>query len=342
MKLRNLKGKSASDLKIEEDNFESLDSVHQKDEHDKNDESNATEFQETTIQEYSIIEKCIKQYEAFFQIYFSRQILHIHSNSTAKLPSCSVTINLINNSSQNGSITSNEDIIEDNCPSRIEQIDKMFDTLKVNDLSRTTMLHNLLHKTMTKPATASSDTSDYDYKECMSDSDKYGSAESVHSRKVIDEYTEASIKQLMSLRLGQSLRCAVKLASSLLMEMSTFPSYNQNLVLDDSGKLLVGLRFGVEQKIFRNVNNFTVLLPPVWLKVLVLIACYCKSDRELQLATISTLFELISLLKSQLDHSYVNPGVTYVVMIPLLKFGHINYLELKTRIVQVSRKFFVE
>lgn len=242
MKLRNLKGKSASDLKIEEDNFESLDSVHQdKDASDKNADlqSNAPELQETTIQEYSIIEKCIKQYEAFFQIYFSRQILHIHSNNAAsKPPSCSVTINLINSSSPNGSMTSNEDIIADSCPSRIEQIDKMFDTLKVNDLSRTTMLHNLLHKTITKPA-ASSDTSDYDYKECMSDSDKYGSAESVQSRKVIDENTETAIKQLMNLKLSQSLRCAVKLASSLLMEMSTFPSYNQNLVLDDSGNSLI-------------------------------------------------------------------------------------------------------
>lgn len=240
MKLRNLKGKGGSDLKIEEDNFESLESVSpEKDQIDKNIDLqlNSPEFQETTIQEYSILEKCIKQYEAFFQIYFSRQILHIHSNATNK-PSCLVTINLNNGSSQNGSITSNEDIIEDNCQNRIDQIDKMFDTLKLNDLSRTTMLHSLLHKSMTKPS-ASSDTSDYDYKECMSDSDKYGSAESVQSRKVIDEATEASVKQLMNLRLGQSLRCAVKLASSLLMEMSTFPSYNQNLALDDSGELFV-------------------------------------------------------------------------------------------------------
>lgn len=204
MKLRNLKGKGGSDLKIEEDNFESLDSVHQdKDHTDKNAELNAAEYQETSIQEYTIIEKCIKQYEAFFQLYFSRQILNIQSNAVTK-PSCSVTINLTNGSSQNSSITSNEDIIEDNCQS--DKIDKMFDTLKVNDLSRTTMLHNLLHKTILKPAAASSDTSDYDYKECMSDSDKYGSAESVLSRKTIDENTEASIKHLMNLRLGPSLR----------------------------------------------------------------------------------------------------------------------------------------
>lgn len=236
MKLRNLKGKSGSDLKIEEDNLESLDSVHpDKDQTDKHAESIETEFQETTIQEYSIIEKCIKQYETFFQIYFSRQILHIHAESVATKPSCSVTIHLSNGSSQNGSITSNEDIIEDHCQSRIDEIDKMFDTLKVNDLSRTTMLHNLLHRTITKPM-PSSDTSDYDYKECMSDSDKYGSAESVQSKKPMDDSTEVSIKQLMNLRLGNSLRCAVKLASSLLMEMSTFPSYNQNLVLDDSGE----------------------------------------------------------------------------------------------------------
>ncbi|KAJ6643774.1 Protein dopey-1 like [Pseudolycoriella hygida] len=314
MKLRNLKGKSASDLKIEEDNLESLDSVQQeKDQTDKNEdlESNTPELQETSIQEYSILEKCIKQYEIFFQIYFSRQILHINSTSTVmSKPTCSVTINLDNGSSQNSSIISNEDIIEDNCSSRIDHIDKMFETLRLNDSSRTAKLHNLLHKTMSKPP-ASSDTSDYDYKECLSDSDKYGSVESLQSRKFIDDSTDTSVKQLMNLRLGQSLRSAVKLASSLLMEMSTFPSYNQNLILDDS-----------------------VLPPPVWLKVLVLIACYSKSDRELQLATISTLFELISLLKSQLEHSS-NPGVTYVVMIPLLKFAHINYLEFKTRTVQV-------
>lgn len=240
MKLRNLKGKSTPDLKIDEDNLESMDSIHhEKDTTDKNLDLKL-QFPETTIQEYSILEKCIKQYESFFQIYFSRQILHIHSNVATK-PSCLVTINLINGhssingSSQNSSMTSNDDIIEDNCQHRIDHIDKMFDTLKFNDLSRTTMLHSLLHRTMTKP-TASSDTSDYDYKECMSDSDKYGSAESVHLKKGLDESTEASVQQLMNLRLGQSLRCAVKLASSLLVEMSTFPSYNQNLVVDDSGE----------------------------------------------------------------------------------------------------------
>lgn len=73
---------------------------------------------------------------------------------------------------------------------------------------------------------------------------------------------------------------------------------------------------------------------PSWLKVLVLIACYSKVDKELQLAAIATLFDLITLLKSQLEHS-TNPGVTFVVMIPLLKFGHVNYLESKTRAVQV-------
>lgn len=40
------------------------------------------------------------------------------------------------------------------------------------------------------------------------------------------------------------------------------------------------------------------------------------------------------MLKSQLEHS-TNPGVTFVVMLPLLKFGHVTYLENKTRVIQV-------
>lgn len=307
MKLKNLKGRSTPDIKIEENKMESLETNHEAaNEVDSSSNQLTTNYNmETTIQEYSILEKCIKQYEAFFQVYLSRNILNISQSSIKK--SCPVIVHLINeqtsldssteSSSSSIATAASDDIIEDECTERLDEINKMFETLKIQEICRTTRLQNLLHKTIAK----TSDSSD--------------SGWSTDTSRICEERIEEAVQRLMKMRLSESLRTSVRLAANLLVEMSTFPNYSQTLVID--------VTFDI----------------PAWLKVLVLVACYTKMDKELQLAAISTLFDLISLIKSQLEHS-TNPGVTYVVMIPLLKYGHVNYLEYKTRVIQV-RIFFV-
>lgn len=304
MKLRNLKGRSTPDIKIEENKLESLDSTVSLIEvsHDAEDASasKADNTTETTIQEYSILEKCIKQYEEFFQVYLSRNILNIRTASRSKSTvECSVVVNVNNSSSTDTSPDSSasssfgipsEDIIRDDSPERIQAINQMFDTLKIQDISRSHRLAALLHQTIGVDAGDLSSTS----------GDSLGT----------DERTDKAIYRLMNLRLSESLRQSVRLAASLLVELSTFPNYSQTMVIDETSDI------------------------PAWLKVLTLVSCYSRSDRELQLATISTLFDLITLIKSQLEHS-TSPGVTFVIMIPLLKYGHVNYLEYKTRVIQV-------
>lgn len=306
MKLKNLKGgRSTPDIKIEENH--KLDTSHE-----VNSDADLAEavnvnviLPETTIQEYSILEKCIKQYEAFFQVYLSQNILNIDAATTSTLrrrKACPVVVNLIHEQSTSvesstdsttSSYASVDDIIEDDCSDRIEQINQMFETLKINELCRTSRLHSLLHETISKPAPPQSP-------------DSIGFS----PKRTTDERTECLLGRLMNLKLNEALLSSVRLASSLLVEMSTFPNYNQTMVIDCMSDI------------------------PCWLKVLVLVASYSKMDKDLQLAAIATLFDLISLIKSQLEHS-TNPGVTYVVMLPLLKYGHVNYLEHKTRAIQV-------
>lgn len=350
MKIKNIKGKITSNLKFQDNNDmitindrkplssaekllrSGIDPSAAAINDNLTDLSLKLERQETTIQEYSILEKCIKQYETFFQVYLASQVLNISNisrksgNITTSVPPitiCSVTVNLVNDLNDITKLSQNV-IIEDDCPERICEINRLFDTLKINEISRSTKLHTLLHKTIMKRGSTSA--SDYnsdsnDYKDCLSSNEKLtnenidakNERSSIRSMtNVEDPMIDKAIQQLMKLHLNESLRNCVKLASALLIEMSTFPNYNQNMIISS-----------------------VPIDVPVWLKVLVLIGCYCKCDKELQIGAIQTLFDLIGLLKSQMEHT-TNPGVTYVVMLPLLKSGHVSYLESKTRTIQVS------
>ncbi|CAD7078230.1 unnamed protein product, partial [Hermetia illucens] len=263
---------------------------------------------ETSMQEYSILEKCIKQYEIFFEVYLTRHVLQI--NLPQFISSCSITVSRVSDSSspdELNNIFENEAVYENGCIERLREIDKLFDTLKINLVSRTAQLHSLLNKSIVAEST--SDLSDLEFKDCVSSTERLDSCEP--RIRQFDDSVEKAVGKLMSLKLNEQARNCIKLASNLLVEMSTFPNYNQNLVLHH-GDLDI----------------------PSWLKVLTLVSCYTRNDKELQLASISTLFDLISLLKSQLEHS-TSPGVTFVVMLPLLKFGHVSYIEHKTRIFQL-------
>lgn len=115
---------------------------------------------------------------------------------------------------------------------------------------------------------------------------------------------------------------SVKIASTLLVELSTFPKYflsGDGLLLEDEPKGAIVL--------------------PDWLKVLIVCACWLGKQPTLQLTSIATLLDLIALLKAHSDieiYPKTGEGVTTVIMIPLLKQWHITYLIQYTNVFQVS------
>ncbi|KAK9297047.1 hypothetical protein QLX08_009141 [Tetragonisca angustula] len=114
---------------------------------------------------------------------------------------------------------------------------------------------------------------------------------------------------------------ATKIASSLFVELSTFPKY----FLPGDGLL-------VEEEPKGNI------VLPDWLKVLVVCACWLGKQPALQLTSIATLLDLVALLKAHNDietHPKSGEGITAVIMVPLLKQWHITYLLQYTNIFQI-------
>lgn len=142
-----------------------------------------------------------------------------------------------------------------------------------------------------------------------------GENDSTEDEKSTKQHTNENLKiinKILGTKLTSSTRRSFKFVSQLLVLMSTIPNYNQNLPLD----------YQEEKE-----------LPP-WLKVLALSAAYSKSDKDLQINCITTLFELIGIVKCQKE-KLPNKDVQHLVMLPLLKFGHVTYLEHRTRIFQL-------
>ncbi|XP_025266125.1 protein dopey-1 homolog isoform X1 [Camponotus floridanus] len=114
---------------------------------------------------------------------------------------------------------------------------------------------------------------------------------------------------------------AMKIASSLFVELSTFPKY-----------FLPGDDVLVEEE-----PKFEHVLPD-WLKVLIVCSCWLQKQPALQLTSIATLLDLVALLKAHNDvetHPKSGEGVTTVIMVPLLKQWHITYLMQYTNVFQV-------
>ncbi|XP_037956792.1 protein dopey-1 homolog [Teleopsis dalmanni] len=252
-------------------------------------------FNTENANEFSILEKCIRQYEIFFEIFLSRQILQLNQNFTANTDNCNVTVELVDENLYNVDIFKNDKIYEDFNSDRSSEIDKLFKTLLIKKVSRISELENLLTQSLTINPNGLSDKIDQDIiRNCE-----------------LNEYAERQVQMLIDLHLTSVIRNATKLAANLLVEMSTFPNCRRSILMDKSQIDI-----------------------PSWLKVLCLVSCYALNDIELQLTAITTLFDLISLLKSQTEHS-TSPGVTFVIMLPLLKFGHVSYIECRTRVFQL-------
>ncbi|XP_011692229.1 PREDICTED: protein dopey-1 homolog isoform X2 [Wasmannia auropunctata] len=113
----------------------------------------------------------------------------------------------------------------------------------------------------------------------------------------------------------------MKIASSLFVELSTFPKY-----------FLPGDDVLVEEE-----PKFEHVLPD-WLKVLIVCSCWLQRQPALQLTSIATLLDLVALLKAHNDvetHPKSGEGMTTVVIVPLLKQWHITYLMHYTNVFQV-------
>ncbi|XP_011499422.1 PREDICTED: protein dopey-1 homolog [Ceratosolen solmsi marchali] len=112
----------------------------------------------------------------------------------------------------------------------------------------------------------------------------------------------------------------LRVASSLLVELSTFPTY----FLPGDGLL--------EEEEPRDNANL-----PKWLKVLIVCSCWLNVQPSLQLTSIATLLDLIALSKAHSDSARQThgEGVTTVVIVPLLKQWHITYLKNYTDVFQM-------
>uniref|UniRef100_A0A1I8NRH4 Uncharacterized protein n=1 Tax=Stomoxys calcitrans TaxID=35570 RepID=A0A1I8NRH4_STOCA len=253
----------------------------------------------------SILEKCIKQYEIFFEVYLCHKVLSFKQRQQqSDNIKCSIKVQVEKQDTLADAsripnvenIFKHENVYEDINPIRLLDIDNLFETLKIHVINRSKQLNSLLNRSLLIDGQSEHTDEGSDGEESLYD---------------LDETTKKRLQSLLDLQLTPSLRQAVKLSVNLLVEMSTFPNCNKNITLEKTEKEL-----------------------PSWLKVLCIIACYSQNDKELQLSSITTLFDLISLLKSQIEHT-TSPGVTYVVMLPLLKFGHVHYIERRTRVFQL-------
>ncbi|XP_043286527.1 protein dopey-1 homolog isoform X2 [Venturia canescens] len=113
----------------------------------------------------------------------------------------------------------------------------------------------------------------------------------------------------------------LKIASTLLVELSTFPTY----FIPGDGS------FNDTEEPRKKV------VLPDWLKVLVVCSCWLGKQPSLQVTSIATLLDLIALSKAHSDvesHPKSGEGITTVVMVPLLKEWHVSYLKQYTNVFQ--------
>lgn len=248
------------------------------------------ELSEAQLQKFTILEKCSKQFEIFYQIFISQRLLYI-PQSAPVIGKNSEDVECHSDAHANKlSYFLNDDLIENQNASSFTKIDELFTTLQTEKNCRLQKLHFLLNQSL-------------------------GENDSNEDEKTNKQHTNENLKtinKLLGIKLSLSTRRSIKLASQLLVLVSTIPNYNQNLPLD----------YQEEKEL------------PSWLKVLALSAAYSRSDKDLQIICISTLFELIGIVKVQKE-KLPNKDVQHLVMLPLLKFGHVTYMENRTRIFQL-------
>ncbi|CAH1711783.1 unnamed protein product [Chironomus riparius] len=241
----------------------------------------------TQLQKYTILEKCSKQYEIFFQVYLSNCVLKFGNDTNIK----EVTNNNESDFNNTGYYF-DDNLIENVSNNTLQKIDELFLTLKLNKVSREHTLQNLLNQTI----------------DVESDKD----LEKGKNKSKTNENLKI-LNKMIACKLDLSTKRAIKYITQLLVTFSTIPNYDQSC-------------YPLEHEEEKEL--------PYWLKVLSLIAAFSKGDKDLQILCISTLFELIEIVKFQKEKK-PSRDVQHLVMLPLLKYSHVVYMENQTRIFQV-------
>lgn len=241
----------------------------------------SSEFQH---QKYTILEKCSRQYEIFFEVYVSLRLLKVRCEKIEEEKQNQQSLNHFKD----------ESLIEHRNDDISLRINVLFATLETPPNCRMEKLQSLLNQSFSSNST---------------DSDEF--SQEKMTKQSSDEATKI-LNEVITMQLSSSMRRSIKFSEQLLVLMSTIPNYDQSLPID----------FQDEKEI------------PSWLKVLVLSAVYFKSDADLRINCISTLFELIGIVKCQKE-KIPSSDVHNLVMLPLMKFGHVVWMEKRTRIFQI-------
>ncbi|XP_055624069.1 protein dopey-1 homolog isoform X2 [Toxorhynchites rutilus septentrionalis] len=255
-----------------------------------------------------ILEKCIKQYVLFYEMYVCRQIfdgVNLESSGSSESSSSeqvSLQDNLFINSPADDGSMLNDDVFVVNA--LLPELDDAFQAVKINGVSTNKKLKTILAKTMDQ-------RKEFEvFEQWKSAAEVSPDRESFEVEGMLESNNK--LKRLVCVRVSESLRSSLKLACNVLTEMSSFPSYGND--------------WGASER----CDDI-----PGWLKALAILASFI-GDLDTQLSAAQTLIDMISLLRTNgRKPKASNSGTTFVMMMPLLKLAHVSYLEKKTKVFQV-------
>lgn len=178
---------------------------------------------------HSILEKCIQQYEIFFEVYLGHRVLQLPYFDHQKQEEGEVEEEC---KEETMAKDIEKPLCMPKCLARIKGIDQLFDTLKIRVENRTQNLQHLLNRSMMSTDTKNGGIGDSIQLE--------GGRETFESLNPVTDSvssTRTDLQSLLNLRLTDDQRLAIKLAINLLVEMSTFPHCTKNIALDRNGKI---------------------------------------------------------------------------------------------------------
>ncbi|XP_049292630.1 protein dopey-1 homolog isoform X1 [Anopheles funestus] len=248
-----------------------------------------------------ILDRCIRQYVSFFELYICRRLLsHVDSSCGEHVSLQENVILNVNDPAASTISSSDQDLIVIN--TLMCELNEVFETLLTNAQSSRVKLSAMLAQSVERRSDASA--AKVPVRE-MNRKQDYEIAQLVRGNEKLFRVSHTPV--------CESLRNALKLACNVLTEMSSFPSY-------------------------RNEGGNTEHLDdvPGWLKALTVLAIFV-SDLDTQLSAAQTLIDMIGLLRTNGKKSSkeASNGKTIVLMMPLLKLSHVNCLERRTKVFQV-------
>ncbi|XP_035911757.1 protein dopey-1 homolog isoform X2 [Anopheles stephensi] len=245
-----------------------------------------------------ILDRCIRQYVSFFELYICRKLLSQVDSSCGE--QVSLQGNVVLSANDPSAAAHDQDLVVIN--TLMCELDAVFETLLTNAQSSRVKLTAMLAQSVEgRPETPAAKAPARE----MSRKQEYEITQLVRGNDKLSRVSRTPV--------CESLRNALKLACNVLTEMSSFPSY-------------------------RNEGGHAERLDdvPGWLKALTVLVIFV-SDLDTQLSAAQTLIDMIGLLRTNGKKSSKDSGngKTIVLMMPLLKLSHVNCLERRTKVFQV-------